>query len=77
MAPTFIGDCEIPWINTVRPEDTTDMPPYVKQTRRTEVLPKGWQKAPNKRALESDIVYDQNVEIILRDGAKVPSSLRS
>jgi hypothetical protein len=71
MAPLTIGDLEIPWIDTLRPEDSTSMAPYNKQTRRTDVLPKGWQKEPGKRILDCDIIYDQNIEIFLRDGTKV------
>ncbi|KAH7201147.1 Alpha/Beta hydrolase protein [Fusarium oxysporum] len=71
MAPLTIGGFEVPWIDTVRPEDTTSMAPYKKQTRKTEVLPKGWKLAENTRALPCDIIYDQNIAIPLRDGVKI------
>ncbi|KAF4310716.1 hypothetical protein GTA08_BOTSDO13713 [Botryosphaeria dothidea] len=66
-----IAGMKVPLIDTVRPEDQTDMFPYVKQTRKTEVLPKGWQKASNKRPLPEAIVYDQHIEIPMRDGVKI------
>lgn len=66
-----IAGMKVPLTDTVRPEDQTDMFPYVKQTRKTEVLPKGWQKASNKRPLPEAIVYDQHIEIPMRDGVKV------
>lgn len=75
MAPLTIGGFEVPWIDTVRPEDTTSMAPYKKQTRKTEVLPKGWKLAENTRALPCDIIYDQNIAIPLRDGVKVGSTV--
>jgi hypothetical protein len=71
MATMKIGGIDVPAIETVRPEDSTDMPEYVKQTRRTDVLLKGWKKADNKRPLPCDIIYDQDLTIVLRDGAKV------
>jgi hypothetical protein len=73
MAPLIIGGLEVPWIDAVRPEDTRDMPPYIKQTRRTDILPKGWQKEAGKRLLDCDIIYDQNIVVTLRDGVKVPT----
>ncbi|EKG16239.1 Peptidase S9/S15 [Macrophomina phaseolina MS6] len=66
-----IAGLKVPLIDTVRPEDQTDMFPYVKQTRKTEVLPKGWQKASNKRPLSAPIVYDQHIPVTLRDGVKI------
>lgn len=47
------------------------MPPYRKQVQKSEVLPKGWKKSDDGRPLPCDIVYEQNVEIILRDGCKL------
>ncbi|KAJ3548657.1 hypothetical protein NM208_g901 [Fusarium decemcellulare] len=71
MAPLTIGGCEIPWIGTIRPEDTSSMAPYNKQSRRKQVLPKGWKLAENKRALPCDIIFDENIAIPLRDGVKI------
>ncbi|KAF9874378.1 hypothetical protein CkaCkLH20_08361 [Colletotrichum karsti] len=68
MAPLTIGGLEIPWVDTVRPENTTCMAPYQKQSRKTGVLPKGWKMADNKRALPCEVVFDQNMAISLRDG---------
>ncbi|KAH6718396.1 Alpha/Beta hydrolase protein [Leptodontidium sp. MPI-SDFR-AT-0119] len=47
------------------------MPAYVKQTRSTDILPKGWQKNEKKRPLSCDIIYDQNIVITLKDGTKI------
>ena len=35
------------------------------------VLPKGWQKTQQNKALELDIVFEKDIEIVMRDGAKV------
>lgn len=37
------------------------------------VLPRGWQKTPENMPLELDIIFEKDVEIILRDGVKVSS----
>ncbi|SPO03694.1 related to cocaine esterase [Cephalotrichum gorgonifer] len=71
MAPLEIGGLAIPWTPTLRPEDTTNMAPYNKQENRTDILPKGWKKSDGKRALPCDLVWEQNVEVPLRDGVKI------
>ncbi|KAK5043477.1 hypothetical protein LTR84_011946 [Exophiala bonariae] len=70
-APLEIGGIEIPWTNTFPPEDETFMAPYVKQKRQTQTLQKGWQKTKEHRPLPCDIIFDENVEIFLRDGIKI------
>jgi hypothetical protein len=78
MATTMrIGGVDVPSVKIVAPEDSTDMPKYVRQSRKTEVLAKGWRKAANKRPLSSNTIYDQNIEIKLRDGARVGSETSS
>lgn len=37
----------------------------------TEVLPKGWQKEEGRRALDEDLIFDRDISIPLRDGAKI------
>ena len=66
-----LGEFTIPWIPTVRPEDETNMYPYRKQTRNTRKLPVGWKFAEGRRALHEEIILDEVVEIVLRDGVKV------
>lgn len=34
----------------------------------SKVLPKGWMKAPGRRPLPEDIIFDKDVAICLRDG---------
>ncbi|KAF5227388.1 hypothetical protein FOXYS1_16092, partial [Fusarium oxysporum] len=69
MAPLIIGGLEVPWIDTVRPEDTTNMAPYVKRSHSIKTLPKGWQKAPNTKPLTADLIFEEHSEVKLRDGA--------
>ena len=36
-----------------------------------EILPKGWQKTKENKALDLDIVFEKDVEVTLRDGVRV------
>ncbi|KAK6373367.1 hypothetical protein LTS17_008387 [Exophiala oligosperma] len=36
-----------------------------------EVLPRGWRKEPGRRALDSDLIFERDVPVILRDGCKI------
>ncbi|OQV07088.1 hypothetical protein CLAIMM_11572 [Cladophialophora immunda] len=36
-----------------------------------EVLPKGWRKEPGRRPLDSDLIFERDVPVILRDGCKI------
>jgi predicted acyl esterase len=36
-----------------------------------EVLPKGWQKAEGRRALEEDLIFERDIRISLRDGTTI------
>ena len=36
-----------------------------------EVLPKGWQKAEGRRALDQDLIFERDIRIPLRDGATI------
>lgn len=67
------GDLAIPWTRAVPPEDETSMYPYKKQARNTRELPTGWTFAEGRRALREELIFDEVVEIPLRDGAKVCS----
>jgi hypothetical protein len=63
----------ISWVPAVKPEDETNMFPYKKQTRRTRKLPVGWQFAEGRRPFNQEAIFDEHVEIPLRDGVKVRS----
>jgi len=53
------------------PEDEANMNPYRKQTRNTRTLPEGWKFAEGRRAFHEEAIFDEVVEIPLRDGVKV------
>jgi len=36
-----------------------------------KVLPKGWKRTPENKALDLDIIFEKDVGIVMRDGAKV------
>lgn len=36
-----------------------------------KVLPKGWKKTSENMALELDIIFEKDIEIVMRDGVKV------
>lgn len=36
-----------------------------------EVLPKGWRKDEGRRALDEDMIFEQDLSITLRDGAVI------
>ncbi|KAH8886239.1 alpha/beta-hydrolase [Thozetella sp. PMI_491] len=40
-----------------------------------EVLPKGWQKAEGRRALDEDLILETDIPIILRDGATIRADI--
>lgn len=47
------------------------MYPYRRQTRNTKTLPVGWRFAEGRRPFHQDTIFDEHVEIPLRDGVKV------
>lgn len=61
----------IPWVPAVKPEDETNMHPYRKQTRKTITLHVGWKFQEGRRVLHEELIFDEHVEIPLRDGVKV------
>jgi hypothetical protein len=65
------GGFPIPWTPTNRPEDETNMYPYRKQTENTRRLPVGWRFAEGRRPFHQETLFDEVVEIPLRDGVKV------
>ena len=76
--PKFdLGGFPIPWTPTNRPEDETNMFPYRKQTRNTQTLPLGWRFADGRRPFHQETIFDEVVEIPLRDGVKVSHTFKS
>ena len=69
-----IGGLAIPWTDAVPPEDETNMFPYTKQIRQTRTLPAGWQFNKKKRALPSELYFDENISFKLRDKTTVTRS---
>ncbi|CAI7599822.1 unnamed protein product [Penicillium pancosmium] len=65
------GGFPIPWTPTNRPEDETNMYPYRKQTENTRRLPVGWRFAEGRRPFHQETLFDEVVEIPLRDGVKI------
>jgi hypothetical protein len=46
---------------------------YIPFGHEKKTLPRGWQKTPENRPLDVDIIFEKDVEIVLRDGVKVAS----
>ncbi|CAO1637517.1 unnamed protein product [Jaminaea pallidilutea] len=40
-----------------------------------KILPKGWQKDPRRKAATQDVLFDQNVDIAMRDGIKLKADV--
>ena len=38
---------------------------------KTEILRRGWRKAEGRRALDADLIFEQDVSIRLRDGVVI------
>ena len=70
------GDFEIPWTPAVRPEDENNMHPYKKREPGSRTLSTGWTFAAGRRPVSEEMIFDEMVEIPLRDGVKV-SSIRN
>src|SRR5271163_3840271 len=47
---------------------------YIPLGYSKKVLPKGHKKAPENKALDLDIIFEKDVELVLRDGVKVRTS---
>ena len=60
----------------VRPEDETNMHPYQKRESRSRTLPPGWTFAAGRRPVGEEMIFDEMVEIPLRDGVKVSLKYR-
>jgi len=61
------------WIDAT-PADIPNRDPacvYIPFGYSKQTLPRGWQKTPENRPLDLDIIFEKDVEIELRDGVKV------
>jgi predicted acyl esterase len=61
------------WQEATLPDEPNRCPPtvYIPFGREKKILPRGWQKTPENRPLDLDIIFEKDVEIILRDGVKI------
>ena len=48
---------------------------YIPLEYEKKVLPKGWQRTPENKPLDLDIIFEKDVAVELRDGATVSSQL--
>jgi len=44
---------------------------YIPFGYEKKILPRGWQKTPLNKPLDLDIIFEKDVEIVMRDGVKV------
>jgi uncharacterized protein len=65
------------WIEATPPDIPNRDPEsvYIPFGYSKETLRKGWQKTPENRPLDLDIIFEKDVEIELRDGVKVTRPL--
>ncbi|KAK5406768.1 hypothetical protein LTR06_008262 [Exophiala xenobiotica] len=70
-----IPDLGIDWAwQDALPADEPDRDPpvaYIPFGYEKKTLPQGWQKTSENKALELDIIFEKDVEIILRDGVRI------
>lgn len=64
---------EFEWTEAVPADEPDRYPPqvYIPLGYEKKVLPRGWQRTPENLPLDLDIIFEKDVEIILRDGVKV------
>jgi uncharacterized protein len=58
----------------VLPADAPNRDPpttYVPFGYEKQILPKGYQKTPANKPLDLDIIFEKDVEIVLRDGVRI------
>jgi hypothetical protein len=61
------------WQDAIPADEPGRMPPVITIPfgYQKETLRKGWQKTPANRPLDLDIIFEKDVEIVLRDGVTV------
>jgi predicted acyl esterase len=61
------------WIDATPPDILNRDPAtgYIPLGYSKEILPKGWKKTPENKALDLDIIFEKDVEVTMRDGVKV------
>ena len=64
---------ELKWQKAIPADLPNRDPPIVSVPFGYEkkTLPKGWKRTPENEALELDIIFEKDVEIVMRDGVKV------
>lgn len=67
MASTTIGGIEVLFREANR--DFTKR--WLQFGPSKEILPKGWQKAEGRRALDEDLIFEKDVRVPLRDGTVI------
>ncbi|KAI1623333.1 X-Pro dipeptidyl-peptidase C-terminal non-catalytic domain-containing protein [Exophiala viscosa] len=70
-----IPDLGIDWAwQDATPPDEPNRDPevaYIPLGYEKKTLPRGWQKTPENKPLDLDIIFEKDVSIILRDGVKI------
>jgi hypothetical protein len=64
---------EFIWQDATPADEPNRYPPqvYFSLGYEKKVLPRGWQRTPENKPLDLDIIFEKDVEIVLRDGVKV------
>ena len=67
MASTTIGDIDVLFREANR--DFTKR--WIQFGPSMEILPKGWQKAEGRRALDEELIFEKDVRVPLRDSTVI------
>ena len=61
------------WQDAIAADEPNRDPPvaYIPFGYEKKILPRGWQKTPLNKPLDLDIIFEKDVEIVMRDGVKV------
>jgi uncharacterized protein len=70
-----VPECDFEWkFIEATPPDIPNRDPecvYIPLGYEKKLLPRGWQKTPENRPLDVDIIFEKDVKIVLRDGVTV------
>lgn len=66
------------WQEAIPADELNRDPPvcYIPFGYMKQVLRRGWQKTPENKPLDLDVLFEKDVEIVLRDGVKVSQDLQ-
>lgn len=71
-----VPECGFEWkFIDATPPDIPNRDPecvYIPLGYEKQLLKRGWQKTPENRPLDVDIIFEKDVKIVLRDGVTVP-----